>query len=96
MGRPRKSWGLGGYEYEDEYGEIHTHYGYPPRNICPLKYWPDSEVCTKEEIRRWKAAKRRKLKKGPTAVEFRDAILKFQPTVPLSFIVSARRAARNR
>lgn len=59
----RKSWGIGGYEEPDEFGVLQTHYGYPPKSVSALSYWPDSEACSKEEIRRWKAAKKRAEKK---------------------------------
>lgn len=34
--------------------------------------------------------------KVPTCAELAEALKNFKPTVPLSFIVAARRAARNR
>lgn len=93
----RKSWGLGGYEEKDQNGEIHTCYGYPPGYVSALNYWPDSELCTKEEIRRWKAAKRYAEKKNiPTVAQLAESLKNFEPTVPISFVVASRRAARNR
>jgi hypothetical protein len=93
----RKSWGLGIYTYESYgNGPDCKHYGHPPKNISPLKYYPDPEACSKEEIRRWKQAKARALKKGPTAVQVAKAFKNFKPTVPFSFIVAARRASKNR
>ena len=58
----RKSWGLGAYE-ETQNGVTDTHYGYCPKDIDPLKFSPDTCINTKEEIRRWKQAKRRAEKK---------------------------------
>lgn len=91
----RKSWGLGSYE-DTQNGVDQTHYGYCPKEIDPRKYTPDFGSCTKEEIRRWKQAKRRAEKKGPTAVELAEALKNFEPAVPISFVVASLRAARNR
>jgi hypothetical protein len=36
------------------------------------------------------------MKKVPTAKEFAEALKNFKPRVPISFVVAALRAARNR
>lgn len=94
----RKSWGLGGYNRADGIdGEVQVHYGYPPKDVSALDYTPDLSCCTKEEIRRWKAARRyAEKKKLPTALQLAESLKNFKPTVPISYIVASRRAARNR
>lgn len=95
MTKRRKSWGLGAYE-DTQNGVSYTHYGYCPKEIDPRKFDSDTSVNTEEEIRRWKQARRRAEKKGPTAVELAEALKNFKPAVPISYVVASRRAARNR